>query len=71
MVSEEEEIIAKLQSSFSCLGFSFMDIGIYRDGNGVDCVDPDFFNPIAGHVPSSGVRDRQAPIVTLLIVIVV
>ena len=42
MVSEEEEIIAKLQSSFSCLGFSCMNAGTYRDGNGLDCVDPDF-----------------------------
>jgi len=56
MVSEEEEINAKLQSSFSCLGFSCIDIGTYRDGNGLDFVDRDFFNPLAGYVPSSDVR---------------
>ena len=56
MVSEEEEIISKLQSSFSCLGISCNDIGTYQ-GSGVECADPVIRNPLAGYIPSSDVRE--------------
>lgn len=55
-VVEVDDIIARLQTTYECLGFTCDDIGTHELDSTQTCVDPAVLSPLAGYVPQSDVR---------------
>jgi hypothetical protein len=55
-VVEVNDIIARLQTTYECLGFTCEDVGNHELDSTKSCIDPDVLSPLAGYVPQSDVR---------------
>lgn len=64
-VVEVEGIIARLQTTYECLGFTCADVGTHELDSTQACTDPPVLSPLAGYVPQSDVRS-VSPAVALL-----
>jgi len=51
------DIINALQSTYSCLGLTCDDIGVYQQDLAMKCVDTPDLSPLAGYIPSSDVSE--------------
>ena len=55
-VVEVDDIIARLQTTYECLGFTCEDVGNHELDSTKSCADPAVLSPLAGYVPQSDVR---------------
>lgn len=58
-ISDVDEIVTKIQSTYSCLGLNCRDIGKLKEYGGSPCVDRSPLKPLAGYTPSTDVREHS------------
>jgi hypothetical protein len=56
-INEIDDIIAYLQSSYSCLGLKCDDIGVLQDYSAPQCEDRKIIVPVGNYKPSTAVRE--------------
>lgn len=54
-IIENEDIIARLQTAYNCLGLACDDIGQHTSGSGINCNDRDQETSLAGFTPTTDV----------------
>ena len=55
-VVDVDDIIARLQTTYECLGFTCDDIGVHELDSTFTCTDTPVLSPLAGYIPQSDVR---------------
>ena len=59
-ISDIDEIVTKIESTFSCLGLKCRDIGKLKEyGTSSPCIDRAPLKPLAGYTPSTDVREHS------------
>lgn len=55
-VIEVDDIIARIETTYECLGFTCDDVGVHEDQTKQTCLDIPVLNKIAGYAPQTDVR---------------
>jgi hypothetical protein len=66
-VIEVDDIVARIETTYECLGFTCDDIGVHEEQTKHTCTDISVLNPLAGYVPLSDVRAVSCFLVAKLV----
>jgi hypothetical protein len=66
-VIEVDDIVARIENTYGCLGFTCDDMGVHEKQTKQTCTDISVLTPVAGYVPQSDVRAVSCFVVSKLL----